>query len=199
MEEIEGIILAAGESKRMSSPKALLKIGSETFVTKIRRIMVEVGIQSIFVVTGAHKTEIEEHLRGMEHTKLVWNARYQEGQFSSLKTCLLQVPQNTPAVLVWPVDQPLIQKATVELLLSQWRNQKNHVVIPVLQSKRGHPVIYDNAAIQTILSLDATHTAKDLQAIYSKEILYVEVQDSGILIDIDSPEDYRKYITDAGL
>lgn len=193
---ISGLILAAGESSRMNYPKALLKLGEETFAELIARKMRECGIGPCFLIAGSHSKELKESLSGKAEFKLVENPRFKEGQISSLKVGLKQVPLKSTAVLVWPVDQPLVKAETVQKILSAFQEQRRPVTIPVRQAKRGHPVVYDAEAVRTILSLDATHTAKDLQAIYANKITFVEVEDPGVLIDIDTPEDYQKYVTD---
>lgn len=192
---ISGLILAAGESSRMNSPKALLKLREETFAESIARKMRECGVTPCYLIAGSHWKELKEYLSNNQELKLVENPRFKEGQISSLKQGLKQMPSKSTAVLVWPVDQPLVKSETVQKILSAFQEQRRPVTIPVCQAKRGHPVVYDAEAVRTILSLDATHTAKDLQAIYANKITFVEVEDLGILIDIDTPEDYQKYVT----
>lgn len=181
----------------MQTPKALLKIGKESFVGCIARKCKEAGIFVIYVVTGAHRDEIEQEMRGKYDVDFIFNFRYPEGQLSSLKEGLRNLPTGSTSALVWPVDQPLVRTETVQLLIAQHTAARNHVTIPVFESRRGHPVIYDVAAIHTLLSLKTTQTAKDLQTIYANEILQVDVSDPGVVQDIDTPEDYQKYINSA--
>jgi molybdenum cofactor cytidylyltransferase len=191
---IAGLILAGGESLRMKSPKALLQIGHQTFVERLLDIMRQAGIDPVVVVAGAHYPEIDRHLGG--RCTVVLNLDYRHGQFSSLQTGLreLRTPLEPPTgVVVWPVDQPLVQPETLATLLSGFGRFGAPVTVPVHQRRRGHPVVYSMEAVEEILSMDATRTGKDVAEFYTARICYVDVNDPGILIDIDTPEEYRKY------
>lgn len=183
-----GLILAAGESKRIGTPKALLKINSEIFVERIANVLQGSGIQDIVVVAGAHYNEIASSLKNI---KVIFNAQYEFGQFSSLQTGLRAIPKETEFVIVWPVDLPLIHKETVSILL---KNAKNPITVPVYHGKKGHPVIYSTETIKKILSMEPTHTGKDLFEYFKNRITLITVEDPAVLIDIDTLEDYEKYV-----
>ena len=191
---IAGIILAAGESSRMMSPKALLKIGNSTFTEHIESILREQGIGPVFVIAGAHYDEIRRALASTKTLSILHNSRYKHGQVSSLKQGLRHLPAGATAVVVWPVDQPLVKPGTVKELVEAFLRDPKPVVIPSMQGNHGHPVLYGPEAIQSALNLRKDQTAKDLRDIYNDRILYVEVDDPGILIDIDTPEDYQKHL-----
>ena len=106
---ITAIVLAAGESRRMQTPKALLKIGNETFAECIARKCNEAGIHVIYIVTGVHREEIQQQMQGKYQVDFIFNFRYPEGQLSSLKEGLRNLPTGSTAALVWPVDQPLVR------------------------------------------------------------------------------------------
>jgi molybdenum cofactor cytidylyltransferase len=129
----------------------------------------------------------------------ILNTHYREGQLSSLKEGLRNLPTGSTEALVWPVDQPLVKLETVRTVLAAFQIERKHLTIPVFDGKRGHPVVYDIAAIHAAFSLKKNQTAKELQQIFSKETTFVEVEDEGVVRDIDTPEDYQKYIKDAGL
>lgn len=192
---ISGLILAAGESSRMNTPKALLQIGGQTFVECIFRKMQDSGIHLATIVTGAHHAEIEAAVRGKFRLDVVFNPQYQEGQLSSLQEGIRLLPTGSSAALIWPVDQPLVRAETVQKLMETFQKERNRMTIPVFDERHGHPIICDLTAIRTLLELRPTQTAKVLQKIFSDQISFVEVDDAGVTIDIDTPEDYKKYIT----
>lgn len=186
------IVLAAGESSRMNSPKALLKIGKESFVQCVVRKLKECGIDFIYVIGGPHHEATKKEIPDIE---VIFNSRYKEGQLSSLKEGLRNLPTGSSEAIIWPVDQPLVKMETVKLLWDSYRKAKKRITLPEYQSHRGHPVIYDRHAIHTLLTLNtATQTAKDLQTVYEGETQVVAVEDPGVIIDIDTPEDYQKHI-----
>ena len=196
---VAALILAAGESKRMAKPKALLRIGQETFAESIARKCRECGIEAVYVVAGPHYEQLRKELLGKHRMELILNLRYREGQLSSLKEGLRSLPTNSTEALVWPVDQPLVKAETVKKMLEISRSERKHVTIPVYQGRRGHPVIYDVVAIQTLLSLRSHQTAKEIQAIYATGTSLLEVDDPAVLVDIDTPKDYQQHIKGSGL
>jgi molybdenum cofactor cytidylyltransferase len=187
-----GIILAGGESRRIGSPKALLKIGKDTFADRISNVMKNAGVETILLVAGAHHNEIEKH---SGKYSVISNPDFALGQFSSLQQGIRHLPDNTSLVLVWPVDLPLVQLNTVQVLLDVAQQQNNPITLPVHSNKRGHPVIYNAEVLKRILSMQPTDTAKQLLDFFAGRISLVNVQDPAVLIDIDTSEDYDRHIT----
>jgi molybdenum cofactor cytidylyltransferase len=188
---IIGLVLAAGESKRIGTPKALLKIRTETFVERITSVLHSAGIQNIILVAGMHHEEIRKNAEGIA---VVFNSQHQLGQFSSLQTGLRELPKQTEFVIVWPVDLPLVRKETVASLLAAAQTQKNPITVPLYQGRKGHPVIYSAETITKILLMESTHTGKELFEHFEGRITFTDVEDPAVLIDIDTPEDYERYI-----
>ena len=175
----------------MGSPKALLKIGEETFLQCIIRKGREAAIATIILVAGRDYEKICVHVP--PDVMVVRNENYQRGQISSLQTGIRALPGEVDAIAVWPVDQPLVQTDTLRKLMDASKLQE--ITVPVYQGQKGHPVIYSHNAMQWALQLENHQTGKDLHSQHIHERLLVEVNDPGILIDIDTPEDYAKHIT----
>jgi molybdenum cofactor cytidylyltransferase len=97
--------------------------------------------------------------------------------------------------MVWPVDQPTVLVETVSKIVSVYENEKKALTIPRYQKRKGHPVIYSSQAMQAALNLESQQTGKDLQTMFAGQTSFVDVQDPGILTDIDTPEDYEKYVS----
>lgn len=191
---ISGIILAGGESSRIKYPKALLSIKSETFAESIVNKMKRSGVGPVLLVTGADHQEIKDTLEERIQAELVYNEQFAEGQISSLKAGLRSIPSNSVGVLVWPVDLPLVMEQTAFRILAAFLANSKSIVVPVLHTRRGHPVFYGKNVIESILSLPAGENAKNILRHHHKDILEIEVDDPGILIDIDTPEDYANYV-----
>ncbi|HET6268291.1 MAG TPA: nucleotidyltransferase family protein, partial [Acidobacteriota bacterium] len=170
-------------------------IGHETFSSCIARKMKSAGIDWLCLIAGADFEVIRQKLKGIE---VFQNSRYKEGQLSSLKEGLRNLPTGASEVLVWPVDCPLVREETVARLAETYRREHKRITVPIYESRKGHPVIYDRYVIQATLGLNsATHTAKELLTTFQNETSMVEVEDPGILIDIDTPEDYQAHIASA--
>ena len=194
LDMIVGIILAGGESTRMGSTKALLRIGEETFANRIARIMHQIGIRNVILVAGVDHDEIA---KDSDQYYVFLNPDHSLGQFSSLQTGVRNLPTGTNQILVWPVDLPLVTQSTIETLITA--KPPNPVILPVFSGRQGHPVLYSSEALLRILQMKPVQTGKELLAYFEGKITRVEVSDPGVLIDIDTPEDYERHITHGDL
>ena len=190
---IAGIILAAGASRRMGSPKALLEYRGETFLNRLIRVFSRF-CDPVIVVGGLHADAIREHLgrNQMNRALLVVNPDPDRGQLSSLQTALAEVPDTASGFLFVPVDCPTVQESTVAGLIAEFRRQSPPFVIPRFEGKRGHPVCAARSTIAEFLALPPTAETRAVVNLHADEIEYLEVEDPGVLADIDNLEAYRK-------
>jgi molybdenum cofactor cytidylyltransferase len=203
---ISAIVLAAGLSSRMGGrPKALLPIiGGETFVTRIARTLLAAEITDIVVVVGHHGERVHDVIRDSGlHVRVVDNNRYAEGQFSSILAGLEAVerPEVSGALLAL-VDAPLFAVSTVRALVARFEATRAPVVRAVRGAKHGHPVLIRADLFDEIRRADPTTGAKPVIRAYASESGDVPVDDAGAFIDVDTPEDYVRFVgepdSDAG-
>jgi molybdenum cofactor cytidylyltransferase len=187
---IAGIILAAGASSRMGSPKALLEYRGETFIGRLVRVLSKV-CDPVIVVLGYHAAAVRPGIDG--NAKIVINPAPERGQLSSLQTALSALPADGEGFLFTPVDSPAVAVETVERVAAEFRRRDPQTVfvIPRFHGKRGHPVFATRAIAAEILALPATDQARDVVHRHIAETIYVDVDDPGILTDVDDPEAYR--------
>jgi molybdenum cofactor cytidylyltransferase len=182
-----GIILAAGESRRMGRPKALLPFRGATFVDGLIAAFTPF-CDAVIVVTGAHDREIRG---GMQlPAQVVWNPDYAGGQLTSLQTGLRAAPPDTVRVLFTLVDHPSVQASTIERLLISTAP----FAIPRYEGRRGHPIAFAARLIPEFLALAPQQSARDIRDRYASEIDYCDVADPGILDDIDDPDTYSRLL-----
>jgi molybdenum cofactor cytidylyltransferase len=190
---IVGVILAAGESKRMGQPKALLKIGEHTFLDHIALSLAASQINLVYAVLGNQAEIIQSSLK--KNIPIVHNPNYQEGQLSSLKAAIERIQfENCDGVLVALVDHPLISSGIVRRMVEAFYSSKKKIIIPTLHGKRGHPVLYSRELFEEILAIPPGVGANAVRQAYRDHTLELEVDDPGVLIDIDTPEDYERHI-----
>jgi len=197
---IPAIVLAAGKSSRMGRTKALLPIGSsETFLTRIIRVLREGGVESIVVVIGGDAAAVRASLPPAEGSiSAVDNPNYEEGQLSSLLVGLAAVEERfdkVDAAMVTLVDVPLISAGTVRSVLDAYRAKPGAPVVrPRRGNRHGHPAIFNQSIFGELKRADPSQGAKPVVHAHAAEEVNVDVDDDGAFIDIDTPEDYDRFV-----
>ena len=198
---IPAVVLAAGKSSRMGRTKALLPLGSsgETFLHRIIRVLREGGADAVVVVIGGDAAAVRASLpRDDVQITAVENPRYEEGQLSSLLVGLAAVEQrydNVEAAMMTLVDLPLISEATVRAVREAFlANPGAPLVRPRRGGRYGHPVIFNRSIFGELRRADPSKGAKPVVHAHAAEEVNVDVDDEGAFIDIDTPEDYERFI-----
>lgn len=185
---VAGLILAAGESRRMGSPKALLEYQGETFIDRLSGLFAAL-CSPVIVVLGANADEIRA--RTARPVQFVFNPHYRSGQTGSLQCGLRAVPPQAEGVLFTLVDHPAVAAVTLETLLAAPRPLLR---VPRCGGRRGHPVWFRRELISEFLSLPETGAARDVVRAHVAETEFLDVDDPGVLADIDDPASYRELL-----
>ena len=181
----------------MGRPKALLPIGStgETFFDRVTRTLVEAGVSDIVVVVGAGADAIRAKVRPVSSVRIVDNPDHEQGQLTSLLAGLRALDtEAASAVLVTLIDVPLVSAETVRKLIAAQRASGAPIVRPVSSGRHGHPVIFGRALFGDFQRADPARGAKPVVRAHASEIIEVPVDDEGAFTDIDTREDYEKYV-----
>jgi molybdenum cofactor cytidylyltransferase len=186
-----GLILAAGESRRMGSPKALLRYRETTFLDALCRLLAE-HCSPVIVVLGASADEIRGRSAGP--ATFVVNADYQSGQTTSMQCGLRVVPPDAGGVLFTLVDHPAVTPETIARLLSP---PFPLLRVPRYQGRRGHPIWFSRELIPEFLALANDGAARDVVRRHRDRTEFLDLSDPGVVADIDDPEAYRA-LTGAG-
>lgn len=187
-----GLILAAGESRRMGSPKALLPYRGSTFIETLARTLGE-WCDPIIVVLGACAEEIERHLSGLalQRLRIAINPQYLTGQTSSLQAGLGAIPSDAEGVVFTLVDHPSVSPATIHALL---RPPLPLIRIPRYAGERGHPIWFRRDLIPEFLALPLTAPANQVTRAHRGETEFIDVDDRGVVADIDDPAAYERLL-----
>jgi CTP:molybdopterin cytidylyltransferase MocA len=188
---LAGIILAAGYSSRMHQFKPLLPLGKSTVIETAIDGFIEAGIGNIVVVIG-HNAEALKPL--LDHKKIQWvyNSRFDEGMFTSILAGLNALEKSVHGFLLLPADIPLVKKKTINQLCEAFDSSNKDIIYPVYLGRRGHPPIISAKMFPEILKYDGTGGLKALLKTYGDRAFHVEVDDEGVLLDMDQYEDYMK-------
>jgi molybdenum cofactor cytidylyltransferase len=192
-----GIVLAGGKSSRMGRPKALLPIGStgETFFDRVTRTLIDGGVEEIVVVVGADAEAIRAEARPRSGVRIVDNPDYEQGQLTSLLAGLRAIDAaRATAALVTLIDVPLVSAATVRTLIAVQREHGAPIVRPVSNGRHGHPVIFGRELFAELERADPAQGAKPVVRAHAATMIEVPIEDEGAFTDIDTPEDYERFI-----
>ncbi len=189
MPELWGMIMAAGESKRMKVRKLLLPFHGKTMIEKVIDNVGSSGINNILVVLGSGREEILEVIRllPVEHC---YNENFKQGMLSSVKCGIRSLPVTMDAVLIFLGDQPSIPGHITQTVIKAYQESGKGILIPVYNQKRGHPVMINRRYRDEIEILDDDKGLRSLAEKFSGDVLEVEVDDDSILRDIDTREEY---------
>lgn len=173
----------------MGRPKATLPIGSETFLGRLIRIY-SPYCSPVVVVLGAGHADAEIR-RAHQHFPVTFalNPEPERGQFSSLQTGLAVVPAGQ-AVLFQPVDYPAVAEETVARLAATGAP----LAIPTFEGRRGHPIRLGPALAEELRQAPPDAQARDYIRPHYGEAAFVPVADVGITQDIDTPEEYSRWL-----
>lgn len=202
---ITAIILAAGTSTRLGTPKQLLLYKGCPLLRQTVNTLMKTKVNQIIVVLGHEADKIAKVLHGLP-VQIVVNKDYLKGQSSSLKSGLSaysnwlssQNPDNASflhghhqGILFALCDQPLVKHESVNLLIERFQ-QNGGIVVPVYSGRRGNPVIMEQKYLSEFNSITGDVGARDIIINNAHDVSRVEVDDKGVIFDIDTLEDYRQ-------
>jgi molybdenum cofactor cytidylyltransferase len=188
---IDGILLAAGESRRMGFPKPLLRIGNDTFLTRTLRSMLEVA-RHVVVVTGAYEDSVRDEVPAGPRLRVVHNADFERGQLSSLKCAIRATSPDVDGVLVHLADHPLVQIATFRALADKYEETRSPILIARHGGHRGHPVLFAKDVFFELLAAPEGEGARFVVNTDPARVVYVDVEDPGVNLDLDTPADLKR-------
>jgi molybdenum cofactor cytidylyltransferase len=180
----------------MGSPKALLRYHGQTFLDTLISLFAPL-CSPVIVVLGANADEIRRGLscsaapEAAHHATFVINPDYLTGQTSSMQCGLRAVPAGAEGILFTLADHPAVAASTIDALAALPRPL---IRVPRFEGRRGHPVWFSRALIAEFLALPAHGAARDVVYSHVDETEYLDVNDPGIVADIDDPAAYRALI-----
>ncbi len=191
--QIAAVILAAGGSSRMGQPKLLLPWQGEALIRWPVKIALAAGLSPVIVVTGASADEVEEALNGLP-VEIIHNPDWEKGQSTSLRSGMAALPDTAEAAILFLGDQPKLPGDLVEKMIAEFRAHApaTPIFIASFHGKRGNPVLFDRSVFQDLQRIEGDTGGRTIFNQYP--VQYIPVESEDVLTDIDSPEDYQKFI-----
>ena len=188
-EPTAGIILAAGASTRMGQPKPLLLWRGESFIRHVARTALSAGLSPVVIVAGEHTSEIRAAVSDLPVT-VIHNPDWEAGQSTSVRGGLQALSDTIGSAIFLLADQPHIPIELVKALKDQHAQALSPIVAPLIDERRGNPVLFDRAVFADLQSLTGDVGGR---AVFAKHpIAYVPWHDANLLLDVDTPEDYQR-------
>jgi molybdenum cofactor cytidylyltransferase len=187
-------ILAAGESRRMGTPKALLPFGGKTFAEHLLEVTRHPRVGLTRVVLGAHAEEIAGKLHAPP-ASIVVNQEWRRGQLSSIQAAIRSLPDGeTAGLLLCPVDHPLISKDLIARLIQEFDASRKLVVLPTYDGKRGHPLIFASSLYPELLAASPELGARQVVWAHANDVVELPTDEEGVILNLNDPDTLARAI-----
>jgi len=191
---LAAVILAAGESRRMGTPKALLPYREQTFLDHLVEVTRHPRVGWLRVVVGAHAALIRGMSR-VEAAAFVVNEEWEKGQLSSIQAAIRSLPaKETEGILLCLVDHPLITAEIVASLIDAFYSSKKAIALPTYKGKRGHPVIFSSALYAELLAAPLEAGARAVVWAHPNDVCEVPTDQDGVVLNLNDPETLRRVL-----
>jgi molybdenum cofactor cytidylyltransferase len=191
------VVLAAGVSSRLGTPKQLLVYRGQPLLAVVVQSLLASPVDEVIVVLGHMADQAAKALQGLP-VKVVINSDYAGGLSSSVKAGLAAVSDSVRAVLFVLGDQPLVKPETIRILIRQYEICGG-IVAPRFRDRRGNPVLFDRRLLLSgVEFLEGDAGGRAIIERYPESLHQVDVPDEGVLLDIDTWEDYRRLVENHG-
>lgn len=187
--DFTAILLAAGQSKRFGSPKLLHPLNDGTPLGLIAAQKLCEVFENVLVVINPHSPELARRYRALD-VRVIVNSNAEQGLGTSLALGIAQ-SANSQGWLIALADMPFIKTETIRIVADSLI-QGAKIAAPCYQGKRGHPVGFAQQFKNELLQLNQDTGANQLLQRYAEQVHLIATDDSGILQDIDTPDDLVK-------
>jgi molybdenum cofactor cytidylyltransferase len=197
---VAGIILAAGGGSRMGRAKQLLPFEQTTLLGRVIDTAKAATLDAVILVLGFEADRIRPWLEttypDLTGIRVVENPDWQNGQSFSVAAGLAALPPDTGGALFLLADLPLVTVRTINNLVSAFQTTDQWIVVPRFQGKRGNPVLVAAPLFERLKQPAGDAGARVLFDEFKLRLCYLDVDDPGILMDVDTPEDYAALVRD---
>jgi molybdenum cofactor cytidylyltransferase len=198
-EPVAGIILAAGEAKRYGQTKQLLNWNGQPFVRAVAKTALEAGLTPVIVVVGANADQVQAGVDDLG-VKVIINHDWKSGQASSIKEGVKAIfPAHSSriengAAIFLLADQPHITTSILRALMERHAESLHPIVAPMVLDRRANPVLFDRVTFPDLMKLEGDVGGRAI--FHQHTVEYLPWHDDRLLLDVDTPEQYQRLISD---
>lgn len=186
---ISGIILASGFSSRMGEDKLLITIGRTTIIQRVIHAATAADLDEIILV---YRRDALKRMGDKYRIKTVKNNHAATGQSAAVKTGVRAASKNTQAYVFMVGDQPLLDPATINLIIGHHRGNPTHIILPTYRGKRGNPVLFPSVFRKQLLQISGDKGGITVINNAADQVKQVEIGDPHIGVDVDTLEDLNR-------
>lgn len=190
---LAAVILAAGESRRMGEPKALLQYKGRSFVQHLVEATRHPRVEMTRIVLGAGAEKIRACLPAIEPATFVVNPDWRNGQLSSIQAAIRNLhsaaglSETIDGLLLCPVDHPLISAQLVAQLIALFDSSDKPIALPVFRGRRGHPVIFGAALFDELLAASPDIGARQVVWTHADAVAEVLTEEEAVVLNLNDP------------
>ena len=188
---VSGLILAAGQSKRLGGVKPLLTHETATLIEIVIANYRASKIDNLILVLGHDARRVVQKIP-LAGLRVVINPTPSLGMSASIQRGMAHLATRNEGIMIAMGDMPLVGPDTINQIIAAFDKSKKGIAVPVCNKQRGHPVIFDQKKyFDNLLELRGDVGAKEILDANPKDILEVKVKTDGVLIDVDTREDWE--------
>jgi molybdenum cofactor cytidylyltransferase len=188
------LILAAGASTRMGTPKQLLPIQGKSLIRRLGEMAIASQAHPVVVILGAYAEQIQVELNDLS-LHVIHNAEWAEGMGTSVR-CGMQfletLPKPIEAVILTVCDQPFLSTAVINQLLTVYQSQNHAIIASEYAATVGVPALFSRQFFPILRALNGAEGAKQVMRKYGDQVYRVPFSEGAI--DLDTPEEYEAYL-----
>ena len=174
----------------MGRIKQLLPLGNKPVISHCIDTLIASEIKDIVVVLGPHRAEILRFLGALPNqVKIAYNDIPGSEMAESVRIGLGVINASSSGLLVCLSDHPMVSRETIKTLIGLHGQDPDKIIIPLYRGSRGHPTLFPARMIREVLT---GHTLREITSRHPEKVRYLEVQDEGVILDLDTVEDYKK-------
>ena len=189
---VGAVILAAGASSRMGSPKQTLQYRGESLLRRAALAALGAGCRPVVVVTGANAELSRRELYGLD-VREVSNPRWETGMASSVRAgveALVGADADAGAAVLLLCDQPHVTAEVISDLVAAHRATGTLVVASAYGGSFGVPALFGRALFVELAQLEGAAGAKQVIKRYAAEAHFLPFP--GGEVDVDTPDDFSR-------
>jgi len=172
----------------MGTSKQLLPLGPKPVILHCLDRIIAAGVKDIVVVLGTESDGIRTAISGLPVRTMI-NDDPASDMAGSVRRGLKAIDPASTGVLVCLPDHPLVSPATMAAVLNAHGSAPDGIIIPSYKERRGHPTLFSRAVIEDIFR---GTTLRDVIASHAGKVRLIQVDDEGVVLDMDTPEDYEQ-------